>query len=111
MPRVRRSPPSTAPASPVSDSQIVRSNSDSNVTLRDKNRTGLLDINREVNTTNDSANLYTSFHNSLHTMFKDFEARQNMRFNEIENTMSLIKLQNDGIKNTNHEIEIDFSIS
>lgn len=106
MPKVQRSPPSTAPATPVSDSQTARSNTDTmNVTLRGRNRNVLLDINKEDNSSNDSLNLFTSLQDSFHTMLKDFEARQDVRLSEIENKMSLIKLQNDGIKNTNQEIE------
>lgn len=106
MPKVQRSPPQSAPRIPVLDSQTTRTKADmANVTLHDKNRFNFLDINKEDNTGNVSVNLFTTLQESLSTMLKDFEARQDKRLNEIENKMSLITLQNDGIKNTNHEIE------
>lgn len=114
MPKVQRSPPPRASLTPVQKSSVDPPKDGSeNVTLRDKQRCTQMKTNIEdiplTPVDGGSTGVCETLQKTLRLMFNDFEARQESRLNAIENKITLIKLQNDTIKNTNNEIEKSIS--
>lgn len=108
MPKVQRSPPlRSSLVTPVQESPIPPPK-DTNVTLRDKKRCAQLNTSIGAVDT-ESANICETLQETLRLMFSDFEARQESRLSAIENKITLIKIQNDLIKNINNEIEKSIS--